>query len=895
MVGPDAGASAPPASSIAGWVGSHDPEDLLTREQLRLYRRTFAVTGLGSLTIAFVLAVSLWSRAPEGVLGTWLAAIVFTLAPGWLLRPRRGVRDSPAAARKRLLGHRAVLFLHALAWAGLWPVMDALPPGPTHDIIAFALVGVLTGVAITLSFEIVACTTFLVVASAPVVVHFAVHGARLGILPFLALSLFAALLAVSAVRGWHGFRAHVQRLSDTRAIADQSRLLEQLLQNTEQGIWFLDNDGLTTDLNGAMVRLLGRSREDVLGRSVFDFFQGEDLQVLERQLELRSQGHKEGYEIGINRPDGSRVDCFNNATSLHDAQGRKLGSVGMWTELTPLKQATRALQSSQAELRAVLETFPGYIAAVSSQGRYSYVNAAMAQLLGHSAPQDIIGRTLEDIIPDRAAERRAEFSLLRQGRIITGEMEIQPANGGPAFTMQNSRIAGPADDQGQFTCYFFGIDITALKEAERSLREAKDEAERANQAKSQFLSQMSHELRTPLNAILGFGQLLASDQKAPLAPGQQLQVQEILAGAQHLLRLINGLLDIGRIEAGRFSVQREPVAVAQVLQDALRLLAPLASAHQVELPSPALFVSGPDTAHVWADRTRLVQVVLNLLGNAIKYNSAGGSVHIECTVDLPGTPPLPSPPEDGGLQGLPTVTIRVIDEGRGLTEDEQARLFEPFERLSAEASRIEGSGIGLALSRRLVQAMGGTIGVDSTPGVGSRFWVCLPQAPGVAAGASRPSLPGSTPAAIATRPEGEGVPAPAPGPGAAESGEPHRTTLLYIEDNPVNTLVMRAMIERMPGVQLVDCEDAETGLQLAAEHRPALILTDLQMPGMDGFELLERLRADPSLKATPVVAISADAMPQTRARGAQAGFDDFLTKPVEMGALQAVVARLLRR
>lgn len=1047
MARPDAAPSASSTSPLAGWVGERDPEALQVREQLRLYRRTFAVTGLGSLTIAFVLAVSLWSRAPPDVIGPWLAAIVLTLAGGLFLRPRRGVRDSPAAAGRRLLGHRAVLLLHALAWAGLWPVMEAMPPGPTHDIVAFALVGVLTGVAITLSFEIVACTIFLLLASTPVVVHFAVHGSRLGILPFLALALFAALLTVSALRGWHGFRAHVQRLSDARAMADQSRLLEQLLQNTEQGVWFLDNDGLTVDMNPAMCRLLGRTREEVISRSVLDFFQGEDLAALERQRELRRHGQRTRYEIGIVRPDGSRVECLNHATSLFDAQGEMIGSVSMLTDLTVVKQASLALEASRTELRAVLdafpgfiasidqdfrygyvnpataqrlgrpaeqlpgmpvtevlplesvqrirqtwwprlargekvveeisyppvhglpaidvevtrvagprqadgrqqfyafgidisdrkraemernrhaeemrrllETFPGNIAAVSHEGRYVYINASLTRRLGYESPQDIIGRTLEDIIPDRAAARRAEFALLRQGQVVTEEVTTYLTPGGPAYTMQHTRIAGPADAQGRFTCYFFGIDVTALKEAEARMREAKEEAERANQAKSQFLSQMSHELRTPLNAILGFGQLLASDEQRPLGDRQQLQVQEILAGAQHLLQLINGLLDIGRIEAGRFSVQREPVPLDQVLQDALRLLVPVATAHRVQLPAPEVGPPGSDMPRVWADRTRLLQVVLNLLGNAIKYNRPGGAVRIDCAVEHPrAASPDASASADEALPGGPVVTLSIIDEGRGLTEEERARLFEPFERLSAEGSRIEGTGIGLALSRRLMQAMGGTIGVDSTPGSGSRFWVCLAQAPAMPESHPQPTSdhpdrptvePTETPDALrgprasalgrtgsaqaAAEREGAG-PQPDTPQGEADTAASSGTTLLYIEDNPVNTLVMRAMIERIPELKMVDCEDAETGLRLAAEHRPALILTDIQMPGMDGFELLQHLRADAALREIPVVAISADAMPQTRARGEDAGFDAFLTKPVEMAGLQATIERLLRR
>jgi CheY-like chemotaxis protein len=299
---------------------------------------------------------------------------------------------------------------------------------------------------------------------------------------------------------------------------------------------------------------------------------------------------------------------------------------------------------------------------------------------------------------------------------------------------------------------------------------------------------------------------------------------------------------------------------------------------------------------VHADRTRLLQVLLNLLTNAVKYNRRGGRVAIACDLHQP--------------TDADAVTISISDEGRGLTADEQARLFEPFERLGAEGSAIEGTGIGLALSRHLLQAMGGTIGVDSTPGVGSRFWVRLPLAgtftpdsevqvqpagdAGGAADAADAACANAADAAAAPGCEPVSVPAEPPMASSTDDATGPPATVLYIEDNPVNAMVMQAMVERLPGVRLVTCEDGEAGLRLASQQQPALILTDIQMPGMDGFEVLKRLRADPALRAIPVVAISADAMPQTLARGQEAGFDAYLTKPVAMEALQERITRLLR-
>jgi CheY-like chemotaxis protein len=287
---------------------------------------------------------------------------------------------------------------------------------------------------------------------------------------------------------------------------------------------------------------------------------------------------------------------------------------------------------------------------------------------------------------------------------------------------------------------------------------------------------------------------------------------------------------------------------------------------------------------VRADRTRLLQVLLNLLSNAVKYNRPGGAVAIACEREE----------ADGD-----TVTLSVADQGRGLSADEQARLFEPFERLGAEGTHIEGTGIGLALSRHLLEAMGGTIGVESNPGTGSRFWVRLPL---VRTPPRREDDPGRAAAAGPSSERVESVGSLDTTLGTTQGttlgttlDAPQAATVLYIEDNPVNAMVMQAMVERIPGVRFVACDDGESGLRAAAEQRPGLILTDIQMPGMDGFEVLRRLRADPALRDIPVVAISADAMPQTLSRGREAGFDDYLTKPVAMDALHERVMRLLRR
>jgi CheY-like chemotaxis protein/anti-sigma regulatory factor (Ser/Thr protein kinase) len=386
------------------------------------------------------------------------------------------------------------------------------------------------------------------------------------------------------------------------------------------------------------------------------------------------------------------------------------------------------------------------------------------------------------------------------------------------------------------------------------MAEARAEAERANQAKSQFLAHMSHELRTPLNAILGFAQLLLTDRTLQLDERQQGFLLQIQRGGEHLLGLINEVLELGRIEAGQLVLQTQPVRLDAVAQDVLALVRPLAEARRVRLLPLA---DGAPALAVMADPMRLKQVLLNLLGNAIKYNRPGGEVAL-----------------DWARQER-DVRISVRDTGPGIAEFDQARVFEPFERLGARFGDVEGTGIGLGLSRRLVQAMSGQLGLESRTGVGSTFWVDLPLA-------ELPALPAAD-----------------PGPARLDAPQPTRKApahrVLYIEDNPINLMVMEAMLERLPDVEPV-CEVSPVqGLALAASLRPVLILLDLHMPVMDGYEVLRRLRADPSTRDIPVCAVSANALRRDIDAALAAGFSGYFTKPIQIETLADTVREALQR
>ncbi|MGQ0549628.1 MAG: ATP-binding protein [Armatimonadota bacterium] len=388
--------------------------------------------------------------------------------------------------------------------------------------------------------------------------------------------------------------------------------------------------------------------------------------------------------------------------------------------------------------------------------------------------------------------------------------------------------------------------------AERTveLEKARHEADRANKAKSEFLSRMSHELRTPLNAILGFAQILEMDS---LNPDQRESVADILKGGRHLLDLINEVLDIARIEAGRLAISLEPVAVQEIVKEALDLTRPLAAQMDIRLDGEP---AGPDERHVTADRQRLKQVLLNLLANGIKYNRRGGMVTLSYQ-EAPGD----------------RFRILVTDTGLGIPPERLERLFTPFERLGAEQTGVEGTGLGLALSKRLVEAMGGTLGVKSTVGQGSMFWVEL---------------------AVAKSPVPRLEEIQKDLPGLPQLGASGRTRIVLIEDNLSNVKVIQRLLANRQEVTLIPTMQGRLGLSLARQHHPHLILLDLHLPDISGHDVLQQLQADPETAKIPVVVVSADATPGQIERVLAAGARAYLTKPLEVKKLLELLNEILR-
>jgi CheY-like chemotaxis protein len=388
------------------------------------------------------------------------------------------------------------------------------------------------------------------------------------------------------------------------------------------------------------------------------------------------------------------------------------------------------------------------------------------------------------------------------------------------------------------------------KRVELELNKAMAVADKANLAKSDFLSGMSHELRTPLSAILGFAQLMESGTPAP-TPTQKRSIEQISKAGWYLLELINEILDLALIESGKLPLSLEPTSLTMVMRECHAMIESQAQKRGIVMTFP----ESPRSFFVRADRTRLKQVLINLLSNAIKYNRAGGSVVVEYVMSRPGA-----------------IRVRVTDTGEGLSPGEMAQLFQPFNRLGKEAGIEQGTGIGLMVSKQLVELMQGRIGVDSTVGQGSTFWFEL----------NLTAEP--TPVAVAARVISQ----------AQEQSGAEPRTLLYVEDNPANLMLVEDLVARRPDIRLLSATDGNHGVEIARASLPDVVLMDINLPGISGIRALKLLRADPTTAHIPVVALSANAMPRDIAKGLEAGFFRYLTKPIKLNEFMDVLDLALK-
>ncbi|RYX86849.1 PAS domain S-box protein [bacterium] len=665
----------------------------------------------------------------------------------------------------------------------------------------------------------------------------------------------------------------VQRTAEVKASEERFRLLVDGVQ--DYSIIMLDPQGHVASWNEGAKRVHGYEAEDILGKHVSIFHLADDRTLTPTMEEIAQAGRveEEGWRV---RPDRSTFWANVISTPLYDENGALRGFSKITRDVTLHKEAEETLQRAHDDLEDRVEQRTAELAKTNvalqaevighqkAQAEIRLQNALL-EAQGEAAVEGILvvsnqgevlsyNKRLQEMwdIPQAALDSRSDQQLLKYSlpKIADSDVFLEKVThlynhhderykdeinltDGHIFDCYSTPLK-MGDDTSQGRIWFFR-DITEEKETNLALQQAKAEAEQANHAKSEFLSRMSHELRTPMNAILGFAQLLELDD---LNEEQEEGVAHILKAGRHLLHLINEVLEISRIEAGHLNVSLEPVCVGETLQEALSLIKPLAQQRQV-LVHP--FESCG--CHVVADRQRLKQVFLNLFSNAIKYNRQGGSVTVECE-KIPGQ----------------LFHITITDTGLGILPQDLQKLFTPFERLDAIHSTIEGTGLGLALSKRLIEAMGGEMGVKSKVGEGTTLWIDLPLV----------EAPLERHERIHT-----------------EAHDQHRNsgpkrTVLCIEDNLSNLRLIERVLQHQTHVTLLSAMQGSLGLELAEQHNPDLILLDLHLPDMMGDEVLRRLQATPATRHIPVVMISADATTGQIKRLRDAGASEYLTKPLDV-------------
>ncbi len=546
------------------------------------------------------------------------------------------------------------------------------------------------------------------------------------------------------------------------------------------------------------------------------------------------------------------------------AKGPALADVAGKADVTEVLRHMASLKTGALQ-HAILTSANFSIIATDEKGIIQLFNVGAERALGYAAAE-VVNRINPSDIHD-------PLEVAARARALSVEFAVPIAPGFEALAYKASRgiedsydltyirkdgsrfpavvsITALRDDYGDLIGFLLiGTDNSARKRVELELNKAMAVAKKANLAKSDFLSSMSHELRTPLSAILGFAQLIESGSPSPTVT-QKRSVEQILKSGWYLLELINEILDLSLIESGNLSLSLETVSLSEVLREVEAMVESQAKTRNIGL----VFAKPRLPCFVHADRTRLKQVLINLLSNAIKYNNAGGKVVVALADNTPGR-----------------IRICVTDSGKGLPADKLTQLFQPFNRLGMESGVEEGTGIGLALSKRLVELMGGAIGVESTVGKGSVFWFELQLT------AEPQSAASAAAAAVAQAPAAPGL-----------------RTLLYVEDNPANLMLVEDLIARRPELHLLSAQDGNLGVVLARTYRPDVILMDINLPGISGIEALRILRADAATAHIPVIAISANAMPNDIKKGLEAGFFRYLTKPIKVKEFMDTLDTALR-
>ena len=623
------------------------------------------------------------------------------------------------------------------------------------------------------------------------------------------------------------------------ALRSERGRLQAIIDHSSSAIFVKDLGGRYVLVNDAFLGPLGLKRDDVLGRTATDIWPEASLDESDDLLGAESLTRDDVVLLD----DGPHT-MMTVRFSLRDRGGRVVGMAGIATDVTDRTRAEAALAERERLLETIVQASPDIVTILDHTGRIREVSQASERILGYGVDHPVQDDLEALVHPDDIPTIYREYARLLTLESTRLDLRFRARHADGHWVTLDSRGQSIVGEDGRAVgALVMSRDITEDLVFEAELLTAVGVAERASRAKSEFLSRMSHELRTPLNSVLGFAQLLDMDD---LTVPQEQAVGHILRAGQHLLNLIDEVLDIARIEAGHLDLSVEPVLVLDALGDAVELARPLAEHREVRLlvdTSACL----PDT-YALADRQRLLQVFLNLLSNAIKYSHRSDPVVVAVTRT-----------DDR------RVRISVVDSGPGIRAEDLDRVFEPFDRLGAEHSGVEGTGVGLTLSKHLVERMGGEIVVGSTVAVGSTFSVLLPLA----------SAPGEF---ETTAPVDQEMPVLH---GAIR--------VLHVEDNLANLALVEQILARHQEIELIAATMGAVALELARWHKPDVILLDLHLPDMSGLDVLGRLRADPATTSIPVVVVSADATPDRMARLDTTSVAAYLTKPIDVRELLRVI------
>ncbi len=646
---------------------------------------------------------------------------------------------------------------------------------------------------------------------------------------------------------WHGFMRNITELK----LAEQR--LSATLENTPNvAVQWFDRNGRVLYWNHASERVFGWTAMEALGKTLDQLILGEE-QTRDFLAALTCLSASVGTTLGpteyrIRHRDG--VERIVTSTLFAIPGELSPVFVCMDIDITERKWTEQALRTSESLFRQLLESTPLPIVVKDAEHRFLVVNRRFTETFGYSLQEMPDAEHWWSMVFPNAEYRdgvRTEWYKrlalgLETGIVVSMEAVATGKDG------TRSPIEAMASITDDFAVMVFR-DLTQGKRAEAEVLRAKEAAEEASRAKSAFLASMSHELRTPLNAIIGFAQMLDMGVPVPLDPPHREAVGHILGSGRHLLRLINEVLDLARIEAGKLDLANATLDIGSSIQEAVVMTQALAADRRITIRPACL---GGMLVH--ADAVRVRQILLNLLSNAVKYNHEGGLVAVYC-----------QPKGD-------VVRTSVVDTGPGIPPERLAQLFQPFQRLGAEQTSIEGTGIGLVVCKTLADAMGGRIGFQSEVGIGSRFWLDLPAA-WVNADSSADEITDPSEAPV------------------RDGGLAGR--VLYIEDNPVNRSVMQHVFRHFPGVALLTAETAEAGLVLIRSNPPNLVLMDISLPGMSGLEALQAIKDDPRSADLPVIAVSAAALPSDVRSGLDAGFIAYFTKPFDVPKLLSLVRSVL--